>query len=499
MFTNTKRMLHSFNWRFIFNLVGNVILVIAALMVLPLIVSLIYRESCYSAFLITIALCCIIGWPLSKLSMNKKTYFAKEGVLAVGLCWIFVSLLGALPFYISQEIPSYIDCFFETVSGFTTTGSSILTNVEALSHGLIFWRSFTHWIGGMGVLVFVLAIIPKSNERTMHVMRAEAPGPVIGKLVPRLQDTAKILYTIYIVMTIIMIILLILAGMPVFDSFCHALGTAGTGGFGIKNNSIAFYDSSAIHIIITVFMILFGVNFNLYYFILIKEYKQALKDQEMRTYFGIIFFAIVCITINILPFSENLFIAARDSAFQVGSVITTTGYSTVDFNLWPTFSKTILFLLMFMGASAGSTGGGIKVSRMLILYKKVRLDIQKIIHPNKVDAITMNGKIVPEETVNSVLSFFGCYMLIAAACFLIVSLDNFDFETTLSSVIACSSNIGPGFGVCGPLGTFAYFSDLSKIVLSFAMLIGRLEIYPIIILFVPLYLQGNKRKRKIEN
>lgn len=496
MFTNIKRLFDSFNWNFILNLIGNVLLVIAALLILPLIVSLIYREDGYIAFLITIGISALLGFLLSKIPLKNSTYFAKEGVLGVGLCWIIVSLVGALPFFISQEIPSFIDCFFEAVSGFTTTGSSILTNVEGLSHGMLFWRSFTHWIGGMGVLVFVLAVIPKSNERTMHVMRAEAPGPVIGKLVPRLQDTAKILYTIYIVMTIIEVILLLLAGMSLFDSLCHSFGTAGTGGFGIKNTSIAYYDNSAIHIIITIFMILFGINFNIYYFLLIKEYKQAFKDQEMHTYLGIILCAIICITLNILPQSENLFIATRDASFQVGSIITTTGYSTVDFNLWPTFSKIILFLLMFVGASAGSTGGGIKVSRMLIIAKKIKLDLQRIIRPNKVDAITYNGKIVPEETVNAILGFFGCYMLIAAACFLIVALDNFDFETTISGVIACLSNIGPGFGVCGAAGTFAYFSDLSKIVLAIAMLIGRLEIYPIVILFIPLYLQGNKRKFK---
>lgn len=495
MFSQIKKGLFRLNWRVIANMLGNVLWVEGLLMLLPFIVTLIYQEGGTKAFAISIAIALLVGVPLSRIKTKRSAYFAKDGMIAVGLSWIAVSMVGALPFYISGEIPSYIDAFFETVSGFTTTGSSILTNVEGLTHGMIFWRSFTHWVGGMGVLVFVLALIPKSNERTMHIMRAEVPGPTIGKLVPRLKQTAMILYQIYMVMTIIEAVLLCLGGMPLFDSLCHSFGTAGTGGFGIKNTSIGYYDNAYYDAIITIFMILFGVNFNIFYFILIKDYKQAFKDAEMRTYFGIIALSIALIAINILPMYDGIFEAIRHASFQVGSIITTTGYSTVDFNLWPTFSKTILFLLMFMGASAGSTGGGIKVSRIMIIAKKVKMDLQKLIHPQKVDAITMNGKIVPEETVNQISSFFGCYMLILAVMVLIVSLDNFDFETTLTSIVACLSNIGPGLGVCGPAGSFATFSNLSKIVLSFAMLIGRLEIYPILILMVPLYWKPKKKNQ----
>ena len=496
MFSQIKKGLFRLNWRVIANMLGNVLWVEGLLLILPLLVTFIYQDGGTMAFLMTIALALMIGVPLSRIKTKKSAYFAKDGMIAVGLSWIAVSMVGALPFYFSGEIPSYIDAFFETVSGFTTTGSSILTDVEALTHGMLFWRSFTHWVGGMGVLVFVLALIPKSNERTMHIMRAEVPGPTIGKLVPRLKQTAMILYQIYMVLTIIETVLLLLGGMPLFDSLCHSFGTAGTGGFGIKATSIGYYDNAYYDAIITIFMILFGVNFNIFYFILIKDFKQAFKDAEMRTYFGIIALSILLIAINILPMYDGFLEAIRYSSFQVGSIITTTGYSSCDFNLWPTFSKIILFLLMFIGASAGSTGGGIKVSRIMIVAKKIKMDLQKLIHPQKVDAITMNGKIVPEETVNQILSFFGCYMLILAFCVLAVSLDGFDFESTVTSVVACLSNIGPGLGVCGPMGSFADFSDLSKIILSGAMLIGRLEIYPILILIVPLYWKPKKNRQK---
>ncbi len=499
MLFKIKKAVAHFNWGVILNLIGLVLLVEAALMLLPFIVSLIYKETSGICFLITAAASTVIGFPLSMLKPTKSTYFAKDGMLGVGLCWLVVSLVGALPFYLSNEIPSYIDCFFETVSGFTTTGSSILTNVEALSYCMIFWRSFTHWVGGMGVLVFVLAIFPKANDRTMHFMRAEAPGPVIGKLVPRLQQSAMILYLIYIVMTIIEIILLLIAGMPLFDALCNSFGSAGTGGFAIKNSGFAYYENSAIHWIVAIFVILFGVNFNIYYYMLIKEFKSALSDQELHTYFGIIIAAIALITLNIYHNYNDIFICLRDVTFQVASIITTTGYSSVDFNLWPTFSKIILFLLMFIGASAGSTGGGIKVSRIMIIYKKIRLEIQKIIHPNKVSAITMNGKVVADETVTQTLTFFGCYMILAGFFTLIVALDNFDMESTISSVIACLSNIGPGFGICGAYGNFASFSVLSKVVLSLAMLLGRLELYPILIMCFPFYSDPKIKKRIIKD
>lgn len=492
------RALRHLNWRVIANLLGYVLLAAGCLMILPLIVSLIYKEDVWQSFLWSIVICFAVSIPLMRVSTKMSSYFAKDGLIAVGLSWLLVSLFGALPFYFSGEIPSYIDALFETVSGFTTTGSSILTDVEALSYGLLFWRSFTHWIGGMGVLVFVLALLPKSNERTMHIMRAEVPGPTIGKLVPRLKKSAMILYMLYMLLTVIEIVLLLLGKMPLFDALVNTFGTAGTGGFAIKNLSIGAYDNAYYEGIITIFMLLFGVNFNLYYFLMIRDYRQAFKDEEMHVYFGIVAAAIACIMINIYPIYESIADCLRYSSFQVASIITTTGYSSADFNLWPTLSKTILLLLMVVGASAGSTGGGVKVSRMLIIVKKVKLDIQRLIHPQKVNAITLNGRVVQEETVNQIMSFFCCYILIMASCFLIVSLDNFDIETTLTSVFACLSNIGPGLGLCGPMGNFAMFSDLSKLILTAAMLIGRLEIYPIIIFLSPLFHLPKLRKGQRE-
>ncbi len=492
------KALTKLNWCIILNLLGYVLLATACLMVFPLIVSLLYRESVYSSFLLSIAITLIVALPLLRIHAKKTTYFAKDGLIAVGLSWLLVSIFGALPFYLSREIPSFIDAFFETVSGFTTTGASILIDVEALSYGLLFWRSFTHWIGGMGVLVFILALLPKSNERTMHIMRAEAPGPTIGKLVPRLKKSAMILYLMYMCLSIIEFFLLCIGGMPLFDALVNTFATAGTGGFAIKSISIAAYDSVYCEMIISLFMLLFGVNFNLYYFLMIRNYRNVFRDEEMRTYFGIIIAAIICIAINIYPLYRSAAACLRYSGFQVASIITTTGFSSVDFNTWPSFSKIILLLLMVIGACAGSTGGGVKVSRMMIIVKKIKLDIQRMIHPQKVNAVTLNGHIVAEETVNQIMSFFTCYIIIMAFCLLLVSLDNFDIETTISSVFACLGNIGPGFGLCGPLGSFAMFSNVSKIILSAAMLIGRLEIYPIIIFLSPLLhrspiKKGNRR------
>ncbi len=474
------------NWYVIGNVIGYVLLVEAGLLLLPLLVDLIYREKDAISYLVTIALCVFLGYPLSRIHSNKNFIFARDGMFATGLTWIVVAMMGALPFALTKDIPNYIDALFETVSGFTTTGSSILTNVEALSHANLFWRSFTHWIGGMGVLVFVLAILPGSNDHTMHLMRAEAPGPTIGKLVPRLKQSALILYEIYMALTVILILLLWIGGMPLFDSLCHAFGTAGTGGFSIKNAGIGGYDSVYFDVVITVFMLLFGINFNMYYFLLIKEYKQVIKNEEFRTYIGIVIVCILAITMNIMPIYQNIGKSLQYSAFQVATIITTTGYATQDFNLWPTFSKIILWLLMVLGASAGSTGGGLKVSRFIIIVKKLKVDIHRLVHPQKVDAIIMDGKIVDDELVHQITAYFCCFMMVIFGCILIVSLDDFDFETTVSSVFACVGNIGPGFGVCGPTGNFSQFSYLSKIVLSIAMLVGRLEIYPIIIFLFPL-------------
>lgn len=495
--------LHKLNWRVIGNVIGYVLVAEGCLMVLPVIVDLIYQEHKGHIYLIVLAICLVVGLLLSRLKVKHNAYFAKDGMIAVGLAWIVVSFFGGLPFYLTGEFKSLVDAFFEAVSGFTTTGSSILTEVESLSHATLFWRSFTHWIGGMGILVFILALLPRSNDRNMHIMRAEAPGPTIGKLVPRLRQTAMILYTMYMGLTVLQIIFLLIGGMPLFDTLCNTFGTAGTGGFAIKNTSIGAYHNAYYEGVITVFMILFGINFNMYYFLFIRDFKSVFKNEELRTYLGIIVVSIVCITLNILSiYHGNVATSFRYASFQVGSIITTTGYSSIDYSVWPTFSRMIIFLLTVVGASAGSTGGGVKVSRILIIVKKIKLDIQKLIHPQKVEAITMDGKVVDSDIVNQIMAYFCCFIMIVGACLFLVSLNNFDFETTVTAVITCIGNVGPGFGLCGPMGNFSMFSDFSKIVLSFAMLIGRLEIYPIIIFLFPFFRIGslpkilNKRKKR---
>ena len=385
------------NRKMVFYTVGQMVMAEAALLVLPLIAALYYGESIAKHLVISILIALAVGGTATAVFRTKdNVIYAKEGFAIVALSWIMVSAIGALPFYLSGEIPSYVDAFFETVSGFTTTGASILTDVEAMSRGLLFWRSFTHWIGGMGVLVFVMAIIPNISDRSIHLMRAEMPGPVIGKLVPRAKDTAKILYLIYIVMTVIEIILLICGGMPFFDSLIHSFGTAGTGGFGIKADSIAGY-TPYMQWVITIFMVLFGVNFNIYYLLITKKLRSILQSSELWTYLGIIVVSIILITFNIYPMYHNISVAIRDSAFQVSSIITTTGYATTDFDLWPTFSKCILLLLMFIGASAGSTGGGLKVSRLMLLIKRVRQQLHHMLHPRSVSTIKFEVKIVEDE------------------------------------------------------------------------------------------------------
>lgn len=482
-----RRKLRKINWSLIANLNGYVLICLGLLMLLPTICSLIYHEQVVYDFLITIAICLIVGFALSRIKRSQRDFFARDGMIAVGLCWITASLFGGLPYFISQEIPSFIDCFFEAVSGFTTTGSSIVPDVTKLSRGILFWRSFTHWIGGMGILVFIQAFMPKANERSMHIIRAESPGPVIGKLVPRIQQTAALLYKMYMGLTILCILFLLVGGMPLFDTLCYTFGTAGTGGFSISPLGVGEYNNLYYEIVITVFMLLFGVNFNLYYFLLIKQFKQVFKSEELRTYIFVVASSMILIALNISNMYGGFFEGLRYSSFQVATIISTTGYSTTDFNLWPMFSKSILLILMVLGACAGSTAGGIKVSRFVIILKKIKLDIQRLIHPQKVQAITMDGKIVDESTVQAIMTFFGCFILILFGCIILVSLDNLDFETTISSVFTCIGNVGPGFGLAGPLGSFAMFSGFSKFVLSVAMLIGRLEIYPILIFLFPLF------------
>lgn len=480
------------NRKLIFNLLGKIIISCSALLLLPFVVSLIYREfNCTLSFGITIILSFIIGVLFTTLfRTTNRVIYAKEGFIIVSLAWISLSVLGALPFTLSGEIGSYVDALFETVSGFTTTGASILTNVEELSNSLLFWRSFTHWIGGMGVLVFVMAIIPTS-DRSIHIMKAEMPGPIIGKLVPKAKQTAKILYLIYIALTLLMILLLLAGGMNLLESILHAFGTAGTGGFGIKSDSIASY-SPYTQWVITIFMFIFGINFNLFFLILIGQIKNALKSTELWVYTAIVAVATVIITLNISSQFESIFDAVRTSSFNIVSVITTTGYATADFNLWPELSKAVLFTLMFVGGCAGSTAGGLKVSRIVLMFKMIKKEFRHMLQPRSVNSVKFEGKEVDKITQNSVYSYFTLFMMLYFLIFGIICFDAFDFQTNFTAVAACINNIGPGFGIVGPAGSFAPFSDVSKITLSFAMLLGRLEIYPLIFAFSPTLWLKNK-------
>ena len=473
------------NRRMVFYTVGRISLATALLMLLPALVSLIYRESCGWSFLVTVGIALAIAAALTFLSRPKsQVIYAREGFAIVALGWLLTSLLGCLPFILSGEVPSFFDAFFETVSGLTTTGASILTNVEALSHGLLFWRSFTHWIGGMGVLIFIMAIIPNIADRSIHIVRAEMPGPVVGKLVPRVKDTAKILYIIYIAMTLLEIAFLLFGGMPLFESIVHAFGTAGTGGFGVKADSIAGY-SPYLQWVITIFMLLFGVNFNLYYLILIRRARTALRSGELWCYIGIVALSTGVIVCNILPQFGSAEDALRHSAFQVASILTTTGYATTDFNLWPDLSRAILFVLMFIGGCAGSTAGGLKQSRAIMLVKTVGREFKRMLHPRSVSSVRFEGKPVDEATLGSVSTYFAVYMICLFAVFLLISPEPFGFETNLSAAVACFNNVGPGFGLVGPVGSYSAYSGFSKLVLSFAMLLGRLEIFPLILALSP--------------
>ena len=470
------------NYRIIFYIVGWVFNLQAIFMVLPCLTAVIYGENDPGAFLVSIVICLAIGLPLTRKRPRNKVFYIKDGCIAVALSWIVLSITGAVPFVLSGSIPHPIDAIFETVSGITTTGSSILTDVEILPKSILFWRSFTHWIGGMGVLVFLLSLLPLAGGYHMNLMRAESPGPSVSKLVPKVQSTAKILYSIYLGMTVLQIILLLLGGVPVFDSLCITFGSAGTGGFGIKNDSMASY-STYCQVITTIFIILFGVNFSAYYLILTKKFKQAFKLEEVRYYFGIILASVILIAVNTRHMFSGFAEAFQQSAFQVGSIITTTGYSSTDFNQWPALSKTILVLLMFVGACAGSTGGGIKVSRVVLLCKAARKEFQLYLHPNAVKKLKMDNKAVSHETLRSTNIFLSVYLLIFCGSILIISLDNFDLITNFTAVAATLNNIGPGLEIAGPMGNFSSFSYLSKSVMIFDMLAGRLEIFPLLLLF----------------
>ena len=464
---------------------GYVLAAEAALLLLPLAVCLIYEEPPWP-FLWTILLLAVGAAGLSFIRPHSRSIFAREGFIIVSFSWILVSLAGALPFVFSGAIPNYVDALFETISGFTTTGASILQNVEILPRGLLFWRSFTHWIGGMGVLVFIMAVLPMAGERSMHVMRAEVPGPSVGKLVPRARHTAILLYSIYLALTIIEVLFLLAGGMPLFDSLVNSFATAGTGGFSIKNASIGFYNSAYVDIVVTVFMLLFGINFNLYFFLLTRDFRQIFKNEELRVYLCVALGSMLLITFNIMPEAGNFASAFRQASFQVSSVMTTTGFSTTDFNLWPQFSRTILFLLMILGACGGSTGGGLKVSRAIILVKRFVRDLVKQVHPRAVGSVRLDGRRVEDKTLHDVGIFFIAYMLIIGFMTLLVSLDGFSLETNLSAVVSCISNIGPGLDIVGPMGNFSGFSMLSKLLLSLTMLLGRLEIFPLLLSLTPI-------------
>ncbi len=466
-------------------MVGRVVLLEAALMLPGLITSIIYRESCVWSFAVAIVASLAVGTFLTvAFKPSSKVIFAKEGFVIVALCWLVLSAIGALPFYLSREIPSYIDAFFETVSGFTTTGASILTDVEGMSKGLLFWRSFTHWLGGMGVLVFVMAVVNNLSDRSIHILRAESPGPVVGKIVPKMKETTRILYIIYIVITLFDIIFLLIGGMPLFESLVHAFGTAGTGGFGVKADSFASY-SPYIQWVTTIFMLIFGINFNIYYLLLVRKWKTAFKSGELWFYVGMVAVSVVVICVNVYPLFDSFGEAIRHTAFQVATVVSTTGYATVDFNQWPSLSKTILLLLMFVGACAGSTAGGFKCARVVILIKKARRELKKLLHPRSVNAMRFEGKSVDNQVVSSVSSYLTVYIVIFCVTLIVISLDGFDTETNISAVAACFNNIGPAFGAAGPASNYAAFSPFSKIVLSVVMLFGRLEIYPILLTLTP--------------
>lgn len=462
---------------------------------LSALVGLIYREREVWSFAAVAVACLLVGLLGSRKRPQDTSFYAKEGYMVVALSWILLSITGAVPFVLNGEIPRFEDALFEIVSGFTTTGASILTDVEAMSHVGLFWRSFTHWIGGMGVLVFMLAILPATGGQGMFLMQAESPGPSVGKLVPRLRNTAKLLYGLYIGMTAIQLVILLLLRMPVFDAVTITLGTAGTGGFAIRADGLASY-STAIQATVTVFMILFGVNFNVYFLLWIRKAKDAFKCEEARGYLGIIAVAILLITLNIRGSFSSILEAFHHAAFQVASVITTTGYSTVDFNQWPELSRTVLVLIMFVGACAGSTGGGIKVSRIMIMFKTIGKELDCIIHPRTVKKIRFEGRAVEHEVLRSINVFFIAYMLIYAVSLLIISLDNFDFTTNFTAVAATLNNIGPGLNMVGPAGNFSEYSALSKLVLVADMLLGRLEIFPLLILMMPSNWKGFFRRRK---
>lgn len=467
----------------ILHILGKMMGVEGLLLLIPALVGLIYQEKCAVYFVITAAVLAVIFLLTGRKKPENTMLYGKDGLLIVSSAWILWSLFGALPFFLSGSIPNYMDAFFETVSGFTTTGSTILKNVEVLPQCMTFWRSLTHWVGGMGVLVFVMVLTNLDKQSSIHLMRAEVPGPEKDKLVPKSRTTAQILYGMYFILTAIQVVLLLLGGMNLFDSLIHAFGTAGTGGFSNYADSVRHFDSAYLDGVISVFMILFGINFNLYFFLAVREFKLVFKNEELRAYLLIISGAVVMIMINIYPIYGSVAEAFRYSAFQVASIITTTGYATADYMLWPEFSRCVLVALMIIGACASSTGGGIKVSRLLISLKSIYKEIKQMLHPKSVNVVKLNKKKLGEDTIRNVYVYLLAYITLAIVSVLIVSLDNFDFETTVGSVITALGNVGPGLGMTGPVGSFADYSLLAKFVFCLDMLAGRLEIFPFLMLF----------------
>ena len=474
------------NYRMVVFVLGRIFLVEAAMMLLPMVCSAIYGEwYMLPAFLLPAVILLLLGLAASLRTPKNTTIYARDGLAIVALVWVLMSAFGALPFVISGEIPAFADAFFEMVSGFTTTGSTILIDVEALSHGALFWRSFSHWVGGMGVLVFAMAVLPMTDGRAMHLMRAEVPGPTCGKLSSKLSDSAKILYGIYFAMTAVEVVFLCTGGMSLYESLIHSFGTAGTGGFSCRGLSIGAYQNPYFEWVIGIFMLLFGINFNLYYFILMRHFREAFGSEELRAYLGIVLFSTVTIAANILSMVGSVGEAVRTAFFQVSSIITTTGYATADFNLWPTYSRILLLLLMFVGGCAGSTAGGLKMSRVIIFFKAARQDLNKMLHTHAVTTIRFEGKPLDEKTLQGVHNYFNVYMLLVMLSTVLVSLDGFDLTTTFTAVITCLNNVGPGMELVGPMGNFSHFSDPVKYLLSFDMLAGRLELYPMLALFAP--------------
>ncbi len=473
------------NKRMIFHILGMLLILEAALLLLPALVALIYGEQAGWYYLFTAAGAALVGLALrTACRPSRKTIYARDGLITVALGWIVISLAGALPFTLCGDIPSYLDAVFEMVSGFTTTGSSILPNVELLNRCSLFWRSFSHWIGGMGILVFMLAIVNMEGGQGIHLLRAESPGPTVSKMVPRMVDSSKILYSIYFGLTLVQILFYLLGGMPLFDTLCNAFATAGTGGFAIRADSFAGYGYYH-QTVTTVFMALFGVNFSIYFFLLRRKFDLVWKNTELRWYVVIILSSVALITLNILPLYPRAYDALHHAAFSVSSVITTTGFGTENFDLWPEFSRIILVFLMLIGACAGSTGGGLKISRLVILVKMVQREVRLLLHPRTVKVMTIDGKAVSNDTVRGVSAYFLTYVFLIMASILLVSLDGFDASTTVTAVLATFNNIGPGLGLVGPAGNFAAFSPLAKVVLTLDMLLGRLELYPMLILMLP--------------